>query len=838
MKKRLLALLLALVMVVGVMAGCSKKGTSDTPGTSASEPGSKPSADKLSQPEKATVTAKYAYKAEFKDITAQFEWINQICAAGNSVYLSASVQGEEITETDEVTGETYTYNDYRDGLFRLDMETGEVTELENFVMPEIPEGWQGGTNVYHMQAAPDGTLWMLVNFYTYRYNVPEDFDPATDQEYNYYEQGEEKSSLLHVAADGSLIAELNIQPERSEEQQYYNSISTFCVDTAGNVYAGDWQYVYVFDATGKQLFMLDCSENGGSLCQMNSDTVGIATYVYDEATQTGGQRFLPIDLATQDFGEAIKLPQNAYNFFPGDDVYDLYFDNNGNIFGYDLETQTQEKVVDWIECDINSNDMNGYAILPDGRVVAFLRHWDSAAGESTTQMVTLTRVDASSLPEKTAITLACMWLDWDLREKIVDFNKTSEQYRIVVKDYSEYNTEDDYTAGMTKLNTEILSGKVPDLFLLNDQMPVDLYAGKGVIADLYQFIDNDETLSRESFVQPLLRALEKDGKLYEMPTSFYIQTAFGLNKVVGDYETWTLADLKDAMTKLQPDATVFNVYNTKSDMLQQCIARNIGAFVDWTTATVSFDSPEFIALLEFANSFPAEFDWENYNWQEDDNTQARLNSGKQLLSLVSFSTFEDYLYQCYGYDSGIRFVGYPSEDGTSNNSFYTQTGFAISAVSACQDAAWAFVREQLLGQKQQVENQSIWCFPVMQDAFDRMLEKAMTPEYQYDENGEIMYDENGEPLKWPKMTYGGGVSIAPDGTETQMESVEIYELSQADADVILDLIENTHSVYSYDQDIMNIITDEVAAFFAGEKSAEDTAAMVQSRVNLYVQEQS
>ena len=74
------------------------------------------------------------------------------------------------------------------------------------------------------------------------------------------------------------------------------------------------------------------------------------------------------------------------------------------------------------------------------------------------------------------------------------------------------------------------------------------------------------------------------------------------------------------------------------------------------------------------------------------------------------------------------------------------------------------MREQLLGQKQQVENQSIWCFPVMQDAFDRMLEKAMTPEYQYDENGEIMYDENGEPLKWPKMTYGGGVSIAPDGT--------------------------------------------------------------------------
>lgn len=832
MKKRILAMALALVLLVGVMAGCSKQGQTTEPGATTN--GDKTPSNATTADNASSITAKYAYKAEYTDVSAQFEWINEICAAGENVYISASVQGEEQTETDPTTGETYTYYDYRDGLFRLDMQTGETTELEGFQMPEIPEGWQGSTSVYSMQAADDGTLWLLLNFYTYRYNVPEDFNPETDQEYNYYEEGEQKMSLLHVASDGSKIAELDIQPEQTDDQNYYGSISSFYVDNAGNIYASDWQTIYVYDSTGKQLFTLDCSENGGNLCKLSGDQIGISTYVYDETAQTGGRYFKPIDVTTKDYGEEIKLPQSAYSLFPGDDVYDLYYENNGKIFGYDIETETNEKVVDWIECDVNSNDLNGYSILPDGRVIAFLRHYDNTTYESTTQLVTLTRVDASTLPEKTLITLACMYLDWDLREDIVEFNKNSDKYRIVVSDYSEYNTEEDYTAGITKLNTEILSGKVPDLFLINESMPVDQYAGRGVIADLYQFIDNDAELSRDSFVQPLIKALERDGKLYEIPLSFYVQTAFGLNKVVGDYTTWTLADLKDAMTKLQPDATVFEPYYTKSDMMQQCISRNIAAFVDWTTGTVNFDSPEFIALLEFCNEFPAEFDWENYDWQTDGNTQTRINSGMQLLSMLTVSSFDDYLYQCMGYDGGISFVGFPTEDGSSGSTFYTNTCFAISAVSPNQDAAWAFVRDQLLGLNDDAENNRLWNMPVMQQAFDKMLEQAMTPEYQLDENGEIMYDENGEPLKYPKMTYG----VASSDGSGEYEEVEIYELSQEDADVILNLINSTNTVYGYDQDIMNIITDETAAFFAGEKSAAETAAMVQSRVNLYVAEQS
>ena len=41
-------------------------------------------------------------------------------------------------------------------------------------------------------------------------------------------------------------------------------------------------------------------------------------------------------------------------------------------------------------------------------------------------------------------------------------------------DYSQFNTEDDYSAGVTKLNTEIISGNVPDIFV-SDQLPIEQY---------------------------------------------------------------------------------------------------------------------------------------------------------------------------------------------------------------------------------------------------------------------------------------------------------------------------------------------------------------------------
>ena len=68
--------------------------------------------------------------------------------------------------------------------------------------------------------------------------------------------------------------------------------------------------------------------------------------------------------------------------------------------------------------------------------------------------------------------------------------------------------------------------------------------------------------------------------------------------------------------------------------------------------------------------------------------------------------------------------------------------------------------------------------------------------------------------------------------------MDIYELSQEQADMVLDVIAKTTRVATYDESISNIVDDECAGFFAGQASAEETAAAIQSRVQLYVAEQS
>ena len=813
MTKRILSVCLALVLLLGVLAGCSKKEAQTADDTKKTEQSG--AEDKTS--------TQFAYQAQYYDLPEDIQWIGTSCVTGDTLYFTASIpDGGTETYTDE-NGEEYSYDTYSEVIFRFDLDTGECVQLDNYVAepvvenPDMPDGvtmnpdgsmqtFNSSTNIQTMAAGADGTLWLFRQ--TSRYA-----DDGTE--------GDSISELIQLDAHGTLLR--TITPVSDEETDdtdswRYTYIDSILSDDKGYVYTYDHQTVNVYGPDGSFVFSKSGDELNGQICQLSASEVGMTTSSAD-----GKMVFKQLDPETKDWGKETPVSSRAWNILPGNDVYAYFFMDNGNIFGERRDNGEVEKVVDWIACDVDSNSINSdrFGFLSDGRIVAVTYEY-SDNGPSRQQVLVLNRVDAAAVTTKTELTLACFGLDYNLRSQIVKFNKSNPDYRIVVKDYSEYATDDDYNAGLTKLNTELISGNVPDILVNGTELPIGQYAAKGLLEDLWPYLDADPEYSRDKLMTQPLNAAQTDGKLYRLPIDFGVTTAVGLGKVVGEYTTWTLADVNDALSKLPEGATVFNKYYTQAEMLKYCIAMNAENFMNWQDGTCSFDSDEFRALLEFVKPFPAEYDWQS-DAEEYESDYTRLKNGKQLLYPTSISDFDSIYYMFATLDHDVRFIGFPREDGSSGNAFNASCTLSISTACRDKSGAWAFIRSTLSNDYQE----NIWNYPIVKSVFEAKAQEAMTQEYETDADGNQILDDDGNPI--PIST--GGMSYGDE------PMIELYAVTQEQYDAVMALIDSTTSFVDYDQNVLSIISDEAAGYFAGSKTVEEASKLIQSRVSLYIQEQ-
>ena len=156
---------------------------------------------------------------------------------------------------------------------------------------------------------------------------------------------------------------------------------------------------------------------------------------------------------------------------------------------------------------------------------------------------------------------------------------------------------------------------------------------------------------------------------------------------------------------------------------------------------------------------------------------------------------------------------------------FSDSGYAMSSKSACKDACWQFLRG-FLTKDYQVNN--VYSLPSRLDVFDERAEEASTVQYQKNEEGQYLLDDNGEKIPIVRSTMWN--------KDTQ-QTEEIYALTEDQVQQIRELILTTTKVADYDQAILDIVTEQAAPYFAGQKTAEEVAKLVQSKANIYVNEQ-
>ncbi|MDO4732783.1 MAG: extracellular solute-binding protein, partial [Bacillota bacterium] len=342
-------------------------------------------------------------------------------------------------------------------------------------------------------------------------------------------------------------------------------------------------------------------------------------------------------------------------------------------------------------------------------------------------------------------------------------------------------------------------------------LPANQYAAKGLLEDLYPYIDSDSELSRENLVQPALKAMEIDGKLYQATPSFSIYTLIGSPSMVGSEPGWTFEDLT-AVSAAHPEASAFSPYVTRDTILYYSYMFNENKYVDWENGKCSFDSPDFISLLEFAASFP-----ESYEWSEEEayiDEMDLIAQGKAMLMFYNLYGFDDIYSTAARLGGDVTYIGFPTSEGCGS-AISPSTSLAISSESKNKDAAWAFIRT-MFTEDYQVD--SAWQFPTNKALYDKMVKDAMT--------NETVVDESGATVFVPQYTMS-----TADGSE-----IEVFAMTQDQYDEFEKLLSLIDSTVSYDNKILEIIQEDAALFFNGQKSAEEAAKTIQSRVSIYVNE--
>ncbi len=575
----------------------------------------------------------------------------------------------------------------------------------------------------------------------------------------------------------------------------------------GRILLSDTDGLSLYDAEGSRTgeVKLQKGIDSYSLFQAGDGKVVLRYY----SPESGKDLLNELNVDTGELSQDYSLPGGSGGYgvmYPGKG-YDFLVVGDGSIYGYNLGDTEMTEMMNFIDSDLMNYYINCLFALSETEFYGVV---DDEDGESV--LTKFTKVDPKDVKDKIVLTLGCNGFDWDIRTQVVAFNKASEEYRITVEDYSKYNTDEDYTIGFSRLNTDIASGKVPDILMLQSDMPVDSYISKGLFEDLYPYIDKDEAMAREDFFPNVLSLYETDGKLYRIAPSFTVFTVSGKTADVGPEPGWSLEDLYQVMAG-KPEGTQVFSEMTRGNLMSYGMQMSGEQFIDWKTGKCSFDSEEFIGLLKFAGQFPEELDEDYYGENFWENYDSLWREGRVLLEPLYLSGFSSYNFDKKGtFGEDITLIGFPGSKG-NGAALSGNMEMAMSSKSGNKDGAWQFMRYFLT---EEYQGKMDYQWPLSLEQAEKLGQEAMkTPTYE-DIDGNIVEED---------QTYMvGGVEVT------------ITPMSREEVDGLLAYVKTVNQFYSNNEALLNIVMEEAEPYFAGQKKAEEVAGIIQSRVQIYVNE--
>jgi hypothetical protein len=564
-------------------------------------------------------------------------------------------------------------------------------------------------------------------------------------------------------------------------------------------------YLLCLDSEQHTSFKLnDFLHRFGGVVRLPSENIAVLDTVEDKHT------LREINLDEKVWGKNFSVvPRNYNSLFPvsGSSSYDLLMSDGTYLYGYCTETRVQMTLLEWVETGISGVIHSGES--GDGRLSILT--WDA-------QLYILTPVSREMLDTRTVLTIGGIFIPYDIQLAVSIFNRTSETHQIKIVEYiDEGATFEHWQGGFLNLQLDLMTGSGPDIIY----DPFGWMTNHELLFDLYPFIDVDPELSRTDFFTNILTAFENpSGNLPMITNSFNIRTMIGPAATVGHIQSWTPSALLELVEQnnhmLEPLGPSMN----RELFIHFTLRHADSNLIDWDNHTANIDSEEFISLLNAAMLLPEPLSLNEIltQWGSADPFLLMLR-GEQLLDYELFFSPNSYnLYTCILGD--IVVLGIPTSTG-GIHIFEQPWQMGINAASVHADAAWEFIRGFILPT---VEIE-MFRFPLRIDLYDKLIDILKTPE--------MMVDNDGNLVEIPSE-----FEVSEEG---RLEYVvfNIYAMTDAMADSVRNIIDiavaSNNNVHQ--QTLFDVIDGDIASFFAGIRSAEDTARIIQNRVQTFLNEQ-
>ncbi len=538
----------------------------------------------------------------------------------------------------------------------------------------------------------------------------------------------------------------------------------------------------------------------------------------DEYTK---QTYSVMDIESGKVEEEVTIPETFASFTVsagGKSGYDILLTNNNAIYGYNLGDSDKTLIINYLNSDLATYRLQNVSFMDKNTFVAAYND----IVDYETHIAKFTKIPPSEVPDKEIITVAASGVDTTLKKEIIEFNKASDQYRVTLLDYSEYNSLEDYTLADQQLDMDILAGKIPDMILCGTEFSMEKYADKGLFTDFYELLEKDEKYGKEDFCENVLKAYEIEGKLYQFPISFQVATAMGKTAIFGEDTSLTWDELESIMAQY-PGSVAFSDL-TQNEMLGYGLRYTYGQLVDEVTGECHFESDLFKNLLEFVKQYPEEIDWENMYSAAADwmSMEARYIEDRTLLAFANiYSMYGGWVQGYSTFGEKATPVGFPVEEGIGSR-IESPMSFAISTKSENIDGAWAFIKQFVSEEAQMPEENdpqfsATGRLPILKKALEACaMGITQKPSYIGVDGNRVEYDEyvyiNGEDI------------LVEPGTEADAQAWLAY---------ILSIDEKTSTNY---QDALAIITEDAAGYLNGSKSLDEVVKVIQSRMTILVNE--